>query len=150
MAACSEDPTGKGHHALVFGASGMNGWAVVNAILNDYPTADSFSRVTALTNRPLERESTLFPAADKLHLVSGIDLLEGSQANLEQALQRAIPQVNNVSHVYFGAYIASWDAEEEIRVNVSLLERSINVIEHLSAKLRFVVLPTGTKVCNLC
>ena len=41
------------NHALVFGASGISGWAIVNQILSDYPAKGVFSAVTALTNRPL-------------------------------------------------------------------------------------------------
>jgi hypothetical protein len=35
--------------------------------------------------------------------------------------------------------------EEEISINVKLLERAVTAAEHLSKKLQFVVLPTGTK-----
>jgi hypothetical protein len=37
------------------------------------------------------------------------------------------------------------DPEKEIDINVTLLERAVTAIEHLSSKLKFLVLPTGTK-----
>jgi len=43
------------------------------------------------------------------------------------------------------AYIFKADPAEEISENVELLKRAITAIEHLSKKLKFVVLPTGTK-----
>lgn len=38
------------------------------------------------------------------------------------------------------------DPQTEIDINVKLLDRAVTAIEHLSSKLQFVVLPTGTKV----
>jgi hypothetical protein len=37
------------------------------------------------------------------------------------------------------------DPEKEISINVELVRRAVTAIEHLSPKLKFVVLPTGTK-----
>lgn len=37
------------------------------------------------------------------------------------------------------------DPEKEISINVELISRAISAIAHLSSKLKFVVLPTGTK-----
>lgn len=135
------------NHALVFGASGISGWAITNQILNGYPTLNSFSKITSLTNRPLSKEATLWPESDKLQLVSGLDLLnpKGKQA-LEDEMKAKIKDVDTVSHVFFFAYIMDMDPAKEIEINVKLLERAITVIEHLSEKLKFVVLPTGTKV----
>jgi nucleoside-diphosphate-sugar epimerase len=133
-------------HALVFGASGITGWAAVNALLNDYPTPDTFKRVTALTNRPLSAEDALWPALKKLNIVSGLDLLAGDQATLEETIRERVPSIETVSHVYFFAYIFNSDPQEEIRVNVELLKRAVTAVDKLSAKLEFVLLPTGVKV----
>ncbi|KAL2794845.1 hypothetical protein BJX66DRAFT_351009 [Aspergillus keveii] len=132
-------------HALVFGASGITGWAAVNALLNDYPTPDTFKRVTALTNRPLSAEDALWPALKKLNIVSGLDLLAGDQATLEETIRERVPSIETVSHVYFFAYIFNSDPQEEIRVNVELLKRAVTAVDKLSAKLEFVLLPTGVK-----
>jgi len=36
--------------------------------------------------------------------------------------------------------------EKEIEINVQLLDRAVKAAEHLAPNLKFVVLPTGTKV----
>jgi len=38
------------------------------------------------------------------------------------------------------------DPEKECTINLDLLERAVTAIEKLSSNLKFVVLPTGTKV----
>ncbi|KAL4868289.1 hypothetical protein BDV12DRAFT_185975 [Aspergillus spectabilis] len=134
-----------GRHALVFGASGIIGWATVNALLKDYPTPDAFDRVTALTNRPLSIEDSRWPISEKLAVVSGLDLLAGEQDTLEETIRQRVPEVETVSHVYFFAYMFDADPHMEIRLNVDLLRRAVTAIENTSARLEFVVLPTGVK-----
>ena len=90
-----------GNHALVYGASGISGWAIVNAILNDYPEKGTFSKVSALVNRPLAREDALWPDDPRLQIVSGIDLLEGSQEDLEKTIREKVKDVDTVTQVYF-------------------------------------------------
>jgi len=136
----------KGHHALIYGASGITGWAIVNQLLNDYPDANTFSKVTALTNRPLTPEAAQWPKSEKLEVVSGLDLLKGSQEDLEKDMKEKVLGIEDVTHVYFFAYIMDPDPEKESSINVDLLKRAVEAVEHLSSNLRFVVLPTGTKV----
>lgn len=134
------------NHALIFGASGITGWAIVNAILNEYPSPNVFNRVTALTNRPLPREVAQWPSSDKLQVISGLDLLRGDQAMLEGEMTRRVPGIETATHAYFFAYVMDMNAETEIQINVDLLRRAVTAVEHLSSQLKFVVLPTGTKV----
>ncbi|KAL4926337.1 SDR family oxidoreductase [Aspergillus undulatus] len=134
-----------GGHALVYGASGIIGWATVNALLNNYPTADAFDRVTALTNRPLSVEDSQWPASEKLTVVSGIDLLKGDQEALDRTVKERVPGAQTVSHVYFCAYIMDPEPEKEIEINVELLKRAVTVAENLSTAFSFVVIPTGVK-----
>ncbi len=95
-----------GNHALVFGASGINGWATVNAILNDYPGKDVFTKVTAMVNRPLSRETAIWPDDPRLQIVVGVDLMKGTQEELETQIKENINGVENVSQVYCcGAYV---------------------------------------------
>lgn len=47
---------------------------------------------------------------------------------------------------YVLAYIMDLDPDKEIAINVKLLDRAITAVEHLAPNLKFVVLPTGTKV----
>lgn len=90
--------------ALIFGASGVTGWAFVNEILHDYPKEEIWGKVYALTNRPLKQRDSLWPNDERLNIVSGIDLLKGSQEDLEDAL-RKIKGIEKVTHVYYlGSY----------------------------------------------
>ena len=134
------------NQALIFGASGISGWAIVNAILNEYPDDTTFSKVTALTNRPLPPEVAQWPQSDKLEVVSGLDLLTGDQAALDSTMKARIADVDKITHVYFFAYVMDPDPEKEISINMALLERAVTAVETLSDSLKFVVLPTGTKV----
>lgn len=90
-----------GKIALVFGASGVTGWSFVNEILNDYPSKDTWEGVYALTNRELSREASCWPDDPRLNIVSGIDLLQGTQEDLEETLKQKVPHVDKVTHVYY-------------------------------------------------
>ncbi|KAK6439955.1 hypothetical protein LTR95_003818 [Oleoguttula sp. CCFEE 5521] len=133
------------NHALIYGATGIQGWAIVNEILKGYPSPDSFSKVTALANRP-PSENMLWPKNDKLQVISGIDLQnKDGQEALEKQMREKVPGIETVTHVFFFAYIFKEDPTEEIGINVQLLERATLAVEHLSPALQFVLLPTGTK-----
>lgn len=134
------------NHALIFGASGITGWAIVNAILTDYPSPGAFNSVTALTNRQLPLDAAQWPLSAKLELISGLDLRQGEQATLESEMKHRIPNIDTVTHVYFFAYIMDPVPDKEIKINVELLHRAVTAVENLSPRLKFVVLPTGTKV----
>jgi hypothetical protein len=100
-------PFAMGHHALVFGASGILGWAIVNEILSNYPEKDTYSKVTALTNRPLTREEALWPQPGgerpDLNIVSGIDLTQGTTEDVRAKLKEQVPDIDSVTQVhYFG------------------------------------------------
>lgn len=100
-----------GNHALIYGASGISGWAIVNSILNGYPSKDAFTKVSALVNRPLTREMALWPDDPRLQIVSGIDLLKGSQEELEKTLKEKVPDVNSVTQVYFYCKYAAFQRD---------------------------------------
>ncbi|KAF7563272.1 hypothetical protein G7046_g864 [Stylonectria norvegica] len=134
------------NHALVFGASGITGWAITNLILKGYPSPDSFDSITALTNRPLSVEAAQWPQSSKLQLVSGIDILTPKgQSGLEEELKSKVKHMNEITHVYFFAYIMDADPAKEISINVDLLSRAVKAVQELAPNLSFVVLPTGTK-----
>ena len=66
-------------YALVLAASGISGWAIVRECLS-YSSTASFTRVIALSNKPLEKTDFLLPEeaeTEKLELYSGIDLSKG-------------------------------------------------------------------------
>jgi nucleoside-diphosphate-sugar epimerase len=88
-----------GKHALVFGASGISGWALCDQLL-EYPSKDTFAKVHGLKNRPLTKEDALLPADPRLELVSGINLSE-SLETVKKALQEKVKDVKGVTHVFF-------------------------------------------------
>jgi hypothetical protein len=135
-------------NALVFGASGVTGWSFVNEILNDYPKKGLWGKVHALTNRPLSKEQSQWPDDPRLNIVSGIDLLKGSQEELETELKQKIEGIEDVTHVYYLAYKAGTDMQKELEEAVAMWKRSIIAMDRLSKKLEFVVLQTGAKMCK--
>jgi uncharacterized protein YbjT (DUF2867 family) len=66
------------HHALVIGASGIIGWSVVDQLLQPYSSSAPFQQVSALVNRPLKLEESIWqnytPNSPKLSLVCGVNL----------------------------------------------------------------------------
>lgn len=90
-----------GKTALIFGASGVTGWSFVNEVLNDYPRKGVWDGVYAMTNRPLSQEASQWPNDPRLLIVSGIDLLQGSQVELEDALRGKVKGIEKVTHVYY-------------------------------------------------
>ncbi|PKY04967.1 hypothetical protein P168DRAFT_251949, partial [Aspergillus campestris IBT 28561] len=132
-------------HALVFGASGINGWAFVNALLSDYPSADAFQHVTAFTNRPLSAKDAQWPASSKLQLVSGLDLVGNDEAGVQDELQKRVPHIEGVTAIYFCAYVFDSDNAREIDINVGMLKKVVLAVEKLSVNLKVVALPTGVK-----
>lgn len=74
---------------------------MTNELLEGYPTANSFDKVTALANRP-PSENLLWPKSDKLQIVSGINLLnEDGQEALEKQIKESIPAIDSVTHLFF-------------------------------------------------
>ena len=86
--------------ALVFGASGVSGWGVVNELLRSLPEG-LWKKIHALTNRPLTREDALWPNDSMLNVVSGIDLLQESEEDLERTLKDKVEGIECVTHVYY-------------------------------------------------
>lgn len=94
-------------YAIVFGASGLAGWAIVDQILKNYPKEGTFSKVTALVNRPLEISETFWPDSSPtrpdLNLVSGINLAHGSIESFTALLKERVSDISTVTHAfYFG------------------------------------------------
>jgi hypothetical protein len=84
--------------ALVFGASGITGWAIARTAL-EYPTPTTFSRVIGVTNRPLSLADSQLPSDPRLSLKSGINL-SGDVEAIVQALAE-INGIEEITHVYF-------------------------------------------------
>lgn len=94
-----------GYNALIFGASGITGWAIVKTAL-EYPTATTFSRVIGLTNRPLTLEDSFLPPDPRISLKSGVDL-SGDVSSIVNSL-KTIQDIGKTTHVYFtGEFVTS-------------------------------------------
>jgi hypothetical protein len=148
--------------ALIFGASGITGWAVAKEALI-YPTSTTFDQVIGLTNRPLTKTEALLPGDERLRLYSGIDLTAGS-AQVEEKLKK-IDGIEGVTHVYFSgkihnrdeteclptilpAYTGSQTGPESIKANVAILQIAVEAVGKLCPKLQVWVLQTGGKVSS--
>ncbi|RFU74718.1 hypothetical protein TARUN_7530 [Trichoderma arundinaceum] len=134
--------------ALVFGASGITGWAILREAL-EYPTTTAYNRIIGLTNRPLDRSTSFLPDDNRLTLVHGIDLT-GSIDDVVAKLGD-IDGIKDVTDVYFAAYVQPAGASDfegfDIlkEVNVRILETAVKAVERVSPKLRFWTLQTGGK-----
>lgn len=134
--------------ALVFGASGVTGWSFINELLHDYPKPNTWKKVYALTNRPLTISQSQWPDDSRLDIVSGIDLLQGSQEELEKEIKHNIKGIEEVTHVYYLAYKAGTDMQKELEEAVAMFRRATIAVDKLAPKLEFVVLQTGAKMCT--
>ncbi|OJJ94785.1 hypothetical protein ASPACDRAFT_1908734 [Aspergillus aculeatus ATCC 16872] len=134
--------------ALVFGASGISGWAVTNCALS-YPTPTTFNRVIGLTNKPLPLEKSGLPGDARLELHSGVNL-RGALDEVVARLQEKVPNLEAVTHVYYLAYsnATAWSMDVmAIRdINVKMTYNAVHAVDKLCKNLKFFVLQTGTNV----
>lgn len=86
-------------HALIFGASGISGWALLNEITT-YPTPTTFAKITGLTNRRLSLEQAYLPQDSRLNLVNGIDLTK-RVSEVVRMLKEKVDDAQTISHVFF-------------------------------------------------
>ncbi|PYH89335.1 hypothetical protein BO71DRAFT_423085 [Aspergillus ellipticus CBS 707.79] len=132
--------------ALVFGASGISGWAVTKNLL-EYPTRSTFGRVIGLTNQPRTREELGFPDDPRLEVYSGVNL-RGSLDEVVKQMQETIPNVDQVTHVYYLAYsnATAWteNVTEIKRINVGMTYNAVHTSDKLCKNMVFFVLQTGT------
>jgi hypothetical protein len=90
-----------GAHALVFGASDLGGWAVVDQLLHNYPAKDTFSKVTALVNRQLDVSESYWPSHSSvaLDLLSNVNLAERTVEEFTALLKRKVEDMRT-SHTF--------------------------------------------------
>jgi len=133
--------------ALVFGASGISGWAVTKNLLS-YPTATIFSRVIGLTNRPFDLESSQLPTDDsRLEIYSGINL-RGELSEVIAQMKKKIPNVDQVTHMYYCAYSNATAYSQDVMqlrdLNVHMTGNAVHATNEVCPNLKFLVLQTGT------
>ncbi|CAO1602992.1 MAG: hypothetical protein LQ349_005949 [Xanthoria aureola] len=152
----------KGKHALVFGASGLIGWAIIDQLLSNYPSPGTFAKVTALVNRPLDIQDSFWPLEanrplnvqgspeqPELQLVSGINLANGTVQSVTELLQTKVKGIEHVTHVFYFVYKYEEKPEDEVRVVCGMLEHTVGALNRLSPNLEFLVFPTGTKAYGI-
>ena len=86
-------------HALIFGASGISGWSLLNQA-RSYPSSSTFSRITGLTNRPFGLKQAQLSEDDRIQIVPGVDLTK-SIDEVADLLKSKVADVDSVSHVFF-------------------------------------------------
>ncbi|KAH6974259.1 hypothetical protein BKA56DRAFT_591114 [Ilyonectria sp. MPI-CAGE-AT-0026] len=137
------------NHAIVFGASGLIGWAIVDQLLSAYPGPGSFSKVTAVTNRPLDLNDSHWPKPEPerpdLQLVSGIDLCHGDGSILAESLRQVVNDIATVTHIYYLVFTAVEDDIEEVALNRRMFQNVIDAHHLTSPNLQFVAFPGGTR-----
>ncbi|CAG7963269.1 unnamed protein product [Penicillium nalgiovense] len=132
-----------GKHALIFGASGISGWALLNQTLQ-YPTPTTFSRVTGLCNQPWIKKDTYISDDQRLNIVSGIDLTQSVEV-VKAQLKEKVEKVESVDVVFFCAYIQTGDFQSLRKINTDLLQTAVQAISAVSPTMEAVILQTGGK-----
>ncbi|KAI0967546.1 hypothetical protein F4678DRAFT_445955 [Xylaria arbuscula] len=136
-------------HAIVFGASGLIGWAVIDQLLRSSPEAGAFSKITAVTNRPTKLSESYWPEPDKirptLQLVSGVDLRQSDGATLSKSLKQEVKDIDTVTHLFYLVFTSVPDDIEEVAVNRRMLQAVVDAHDLLCPDLRFVIFPGGTR-----
>ncbi|KAI2636863.1 hypothetical protein GGS26DRAFT_546195 [Hypomontagnella submonticulosa] len=137
-------------NALVFGGTGLIGWGVVNELLSSYPEQGSFSRVIAVTNRSLKLEDAYWPeeapGLPELQICSGIDLLNGTGEDLAATLEKRVPGIHDVTHVFYFVFTSfSNDFEQECALNCGILRRVATAVNILCPNLASFVYSGGTR-----
>ncbi|OJJ68638.1 hypothetical protein ASPBRDRAFT_659066 [Aspergillus brasiliensis CBS 101740] len=132
--------------ALVFGASGISGWAVTRSLL-EYPTRSTFARVIGLTHRPQTRGQLGLPDDPRLEVCSGINL-RGSLDEVMNQMRETIPQLDQVTHVYYLAYSNATAYSENVMdiksINVGMTYNAVHACDSLCKNMAFFMLQTGT------
>ncbi|KAK1069599.1 hypothetical protein LTR74_004712 [Friedmanniomyces endolithicus] len=128
--------------ALVFGASGITGYALLKQLLV-YPTPTTFSRVIGLTRRSLRTDVAQLPDDHRIELYSDLDLTDRAQTLFH--LQH-IPGIKETTHVFYAAYAGhGTDYQELKRVNCEILTNAVGTCEIVCPKMQFFTLQTGGK-----
>ncbi|KAK0777664.1 hypothetical protein LTR75_015888 [Friedmanniomyces endolithicus] len=128
--------------ALVFGASGITGYALLKQLLV-YPTPTTFSRVIGLTRRSLRTDVAQLPDDHRIELYSDLDLTDREQTLFH--LQH-IPGIKETTHVFYAAYAGhGTDYQELKRVNCEILTNAVGTCEIVCPKMQFFTLQTGGK-----
>ncbi|KAF7893438.1 uncharacterized protein EAF02_000976 [Botrytis sinoallii] len=137
-------------HALIFGATGLIGWGIVNELLSSYPQPGVFSRVTAVANRSLLVSDTHWPEGSskmpELQIVTGINLLEGTSEDLAAYLKDCMNDFGSITHVFYTVFVAiNEDFIKEAETNSVMMQRVAEAVNSLCQNLESFVYMGGTR-----
>ncbi|PQE19246.1 3-oxo-Delta(45)-steroid 5-beta-reductase protein [Rutstroemia sp. NJR-2017a BBW] len=133
--------------ALIFGASGISGWALARECLK-YPSEDTFNRVIALSNQRLLKEEFLLSETDasRLDLHAGIDLSKGvDDSDLQQQFS-SISGIKETTHVYYTAYGGHRSDHSTLtKINETFFMTALSLVSKNCPRIQFFSLQTGGK-----
>ncbi|RSL43304.1 hypothetical protein CEP51_016379 [Fusarium floridanum] len=119
---------------LIFGASGISGWALMRECLS-FPSTETFSRVIGLSHRPLSKEAAHLPNDPRLELHSGLDLTNRDQTKEKLG---SVPGIDDVTHVYFVAYTGHGGSPKDVvNVNATIVDNALIALNELCPKMEF-------------
>ncbi|KZV72249.1 hypothetical protein PENSPDRAFT_649997 [Peniophora sp. CONT] len=128
--------------ALIFGASGISGWATTRELLR-YPSPTTFSKVIALSNRPLE-PAVVQLSDPRLTYVHGVDLTQPVET-VVKLLKEKVPDIGKVTNVFWYAYIHKPDDGDLVTANSQLLDTTLRALKDTSPNLQHFTWQTGGK-----
>ncbi|PQE20569.1 3-oxo-Delta(45)-steroid 5-beta-reductase protein [Rutstroemia sp. NJR-2017a BBW] len=139
--------------ALIFGASGISGWAIVREALQHKGPTDrnskskpTFDRVIALSRSPLNESEFLITkdiTIKRLVLHSGIDLGQAEDADI---LFKNIEGIEKTTHVYYAAYGGHGTNLSTLKkINTTFFRTALSLITTHCPNLEFLTLQTGAK-----
>ncbi|KAK1534644.1 uncharacterized protein CCOS01_03396 [Colletotrichum costaricense] len=136
-------------HAIVFGASGLLGWATVEQLLSNYPSEGSFENVTAVMNRPLLESDSFWPPASptrpRLQIASDVNLT-GTLEDLTSQLKGKVDGIEGVTHVFYFVFNqGDGDDVAECKTNCSMMQTVVDAVTTLSPNLKAFVYSGGTR-----
>lgn len=131
------------YRALVFGASGITGHAILKELLQ-YPDPKTFSRVVGLTNRPLSKENASLPDDDRIELISGLDLTDREKTF---QLLKNVAGIDKITHVFYTAYAGHGSNYQKLKdVNTKILKNAVDACDECCPDMKYFTLQTGGKV----
>ncbi|KAK7217309.1 hypothetical protein V2G26_005312 [Clonostachys chloroleuca] len=119
-------------HALIFGASGISGWSLLNQT-RVYPSETAFKRITGTTNRPLALNQALIAEDEKIKLISGIDLRAGVEEVVAK-LQNQIPDIATTFILQTGGNGYGLEFPDQVQIKTPLSESLPRIPEPWASK----------------
>lgn len=121
--------------AIVFGANGVSGTATITQLAK----CKDWLKVISVSRRPAQLD---FDDPRIIHV--SIDILQNTIPEIAKRLSDA--GAIDATHVFHYTYIEKETPEEQTRVNVELLKKTLEAVVNTCPRLEAFVLQTGMKV----